>query len=138
MYEDKELEFSVAQAITVDAISAHVYDRGSGSADAFEGDRLELVVHVTEAFATLTSLTIALVSADDAALTTNKTVHVSRSILLANLTLNNVIRIGVPLGPSRRYIGVDYDVVGTTATAGKVSAWLMDGNSIQANPPSLT
>jgi hypothetical protein len=131
---DKETEFSLDQEINGDAVSTNYYDRAAADADALEGGGLWLAVTVTEAFNTLTSLDVSFISATAADLTTGQIKHHTKSIPLANLTLGNTIWIG-PLGdgPTGRYLGVDYNCVGTDPTTGKVTARLT--TQPQRNPP---
>lgn len=117
------------QAVTVTAVSTDKIDLTTAR-DMGEGnDLLKLRTLITASFATLTSLTIEAVIADDAALSTNVTViGSSGAIPVAQLLIGE--RFNVELNPrlaatarlGRRYLGARYTVVGSTATAGAVFA----------------
>jgi hypothetical protein len=118
---DNELRLSgTPQAITTTDISEHIYDRGVAE-DGFIGDQnLTPVLTVTEAFNTLTSLTVTIESSAAAGLTSAR-VHSQLTIPLAQLTVNSVHRLPIPKGQkSLRYIGARYTVVGSDPTTGEV------------------
>jgi hypothetical protein len=122
---------AAGQAITADAVSENSYDLGVVR-DVGVGEPLYVVLQITESFNTLTTLDISLVSADVTALTTNKTLHFTKSFALARLLINNTFVLGaVPHGVTRRHVGLDYNVVGTDPTTGKIKAWIV--NRAQAN-----
>lgn len=118
-----------AQAITATANSTNVIDLRNGTApslvdEGISGPELWLVVQVGQAFNTLTSLTIALVSSAATALTT-PTTHFSQSVALAALTAGSTaVRVQVPSGDYLRYLGLIYTVVGSNPTLGTVNAFL--------------
>lgn len=126
---DRLLTFSLAQAITVDAIS-DVIDRGANAptlanfSPGFSGD-LFLVIQTGTAFAGLTSLEVRMVSDSTPDLATSPTVHASTgAIPVAQLTANKVVAVlPVPPGDYERYIGLVYDVTGT-GTAGTLKTHL--------------
>lgn len=118
------------QSITASVISTNVLDRtggigGPAVSDESLGEKLSLVLDCNQAFNNLTSLTVELLSADDAALTTNATVHQSIVFSLARLTAATRL-IGIALGAEayRRYIGLRYTVTGTAPTGGSIFAFL--------------
>ena len=127
---DQHLLFSANQAITVDAIS-DVVDRGANAptlanwSPSFTGPAF-LVLQTGTAFATLTSLEIKLVSDSTANLATSPTTHLSTgAIPVASLTANKVLAVlPLPPGDYERYVGLIYDVTGTTATAGSIRAFI--------------
>ncbi len=130
MIRDQHLLFSDNVAVTADAIS-DVIDRGANApttanfAPGFAGPAY-LVIKTGTAFATLTSLEIKLVSDSTANLATSPTVHLSTgAIPVADLTANKYVAVlPLPPGDYERYIGMVYDVTGTTATAGTISAFI--------------
>ncbi|WP_250533977.1 Bbp16 family capsid cement protein [Caballeronia sp. AZ10_KS36] len=132
MILDQQNLFSDAQAITGSANSSNVIDTlpvttpntKSGIGD---GQDISLFAQVGAAFAGGTSLQIQLVSADDAALTTNATVHYDTGALaLAGLTARaRLVSVDLPFGKYRRYVGLKYTVVGTM-TAGTITAGLVE------------
>ena len=122
MYQDKQGEFSAAQAITGDAVSTNVVDTGAVGPGDNEAGEYDVVVQVIQAFNTLTSLTVSLQTATDAAFTTPVTLK-SETKALAALTagarfmgLNDV-----PDG-ALRFLRLNYDVTGTDPTEGTITA----------------
>lgn len=134
MLLDSKILLSDQQAITVDAPSTNAYDLGGANRDVGNGTPLRIVLVVDETFLTLTSLIISIVS-DDAAALTSPTKLSSKTILAAALTAGAVIDLGpIPSGIAERYIGLDYDVTGSSATAGKVTAAVV--TSVSRNVPT--
>lgn len=133
MILDQQSLFSDAQAITTTANSSNVIDTlpvtGPNTKSGIgDGQDIVLFAQVGPAnFAGGTSLQIQLVSADDAALTTNAQVHYdSGAVVLANLLAKaRLIGVDLPFGKYRRYVGLKYTVVGTM-TAGVVTAGLVE------------
>jgi hypothetical protein len=103
-----------------------ISDIGRGGAD--------LLVQVTETFVGATAtLKAELVMADNAALTTNLVVlQVSDVIPVATLTAGYQYRLRIPVGISKRYLGLRYTVATATMTAGKVTASII--TTRQTNP----
>lgn len=137
MIFDRTLLFSNAQAITASAASTDIVDLGATgrvygaaadlSRDIGKGQQIPIDIQVVEAFNTLTSLTIAIQCATDAAFTTPKNVQ-QQSLLLAELTLGRVSSmVIVPPGLNLRYMRIFYTVVGTNPTLGKVTAGVVAG-----------
>ena len=139
IFDTAQMRFSSAQAITVDAISENViqwnamgtvYDHAAAlTRDIGDGTPVPLLIQVVTAFATLTSLTITLESADNAALSTNAVVHWSSgAIAVADLVAGKQIPIRfLPKDIEKLYLGLRYDVTGTTATAGAITAGIVAG-----------
>lgn len=130
--------FSDDQAITATAISENVIDLGlaatpHGAAAALNNDKgkgniVPLLVQVTEAFNTLTSLTIT-VEVSAAAGLTSPQVLATETILLADLAVGKQMFMQVlPNGVDLRYLGVRYTVTGTPPTLGKITAGITMGN----------
>jgi len=131
--------FSEDQAITVTAISENVIDTGVrgtpyGGASALEGDvgkgnPVCVLVQVTEDFATLTSLTIAIECDEAVGLDDDPTVLTSVTIAVADLVAGKQIPVQyLPNECTKRYLGVRYTVTGSDATAGTVQAGITMGN----------
>lgn len=131
--------FSDDQAITATAISENVIDLGApqtpyGAAAALnqdigKGAKIPLTVIVTEAFATLTSLTITVEVSAAAGLTSPKVLFTSPAIAAADLIVGKEITIGyLPREADLRYLGLRYTVGGSNATAGKITAGISMGN----------
>jgi len=88
-----------------------------------------LLIQVTEAFNTLTSLTITIEVGSTTAL---GTAVVSTTILLANLKAGKqAAMVCLPKDINARYLGVRYTVAGTNPTAGKITAGITMG--VQTN-----
>jgi hypothetical protein len=128
--------FSDDQAITASADSTNVIDLGVagtpyGAAaalndDVGKGNKIPILVQVTEAFATLTSLTI---NISTGATTALGTTIASQTIAVADLVVGKQINIDVlPEGITERYLGIEYAVTGSNATAGKITAGITMGN----------
>lgn len=134
-----EEEFSDKQAITVTAISTNQIDlgvpgtpygaQGPLNRDIGKGIPVPILIQVTEAFATLTSLTVEIVVADNSALTTNDKVIASEVIAAADLVVGKATYLQyLPNGVDQRYLGLRYTVTGSDATAGAITAGITWGN----------
>lgn len=132
MILDQQTLFSDAQAITASVNSSNVIDTLPGGqntkASIGDGQDITLFAQVGQSFATLTSLNIQLVSADDAALSVNPIVHYdSGAVPVASLTAKaRPVALDVPYGKYRRYVGLKYVVTGSAATAGTITAGLVE------------
>lgn len=144
MILDSQFELSDAQAVTATAISTNVVDlfsvrAGDAAAadispnariDVGDADDLYLVV-ATQTAATDTgsdaTLTVTLESADNAALSTNPVVHFSTGAL-AFATFSpqgtQLVKMRLPKGLYRRYLGVRYTVASGPLTAGAFDAFV--------------
>jgi hypothetical protein len=131
--------FSDDQAITGDADSTNVIDLGVpgtpyGAAAALNDDigkgaKIPLLVQVTADFNTLTSLNINLSTGATTALGTT---IATQNILLADLVAGKQINLDyLPNGIVERYLGIEYDVVGTDPTLGNITAGITMG--VQTN-----
>lgn len=122
MLIDQELVFSDGQAITADAVSTNVIDlMAAGRAP---GNELRAEVFVTEAFNTLTSLNVTVQSSVDEAFTSPIN-HQTVNVVLAALTLGKKIDLGRLLDGTKQYVRLNYDVVGTNPTLGKLTGMLL-------------
>jgi hypothetical protein len=136
MIFDKENLFSDAQAITATAASTNYIDLGAtgtvpyGSSalvrDIGKGEPLPLRIQVTEAFNTLTSLTVAIEVDDNTSFSSVRTVD-TQTIALAGLTLGAVFEglKYVPVGVNERYVRLNYTVTGAAPTLGKITAGIV-------------
>lgn len=127
MILDNDMKFSVAQAITADAVSTNVLDRGVAGA---LGDDLWLVCRVHTAFdsaAEGASLRIGIETSDTEGSGYVRLLE-SPDILEADLDAANVevFKVKLPRG-LLRYIRLNYDVSGESFTAGKMDAFLTPG-----------
>jgi hypothetical protein len=133
--------------VTATAISTNVMDlrQPNGTPALVDngilGQDLYLVVQCIQAFNNLTSLTITLESDSTANLATAPVVHYSSGpILLAALTANTVlVRVMIPSGNFKRFLGLRYTVAGTAPAAGTLFGFLtLDPQRNVAYPPAFT
>lgn len=136
--------FSNDQAITVSAASSNVIDLGSPDTvlgapyplnrDIGRGVKIPLLIQVTVAFATLTSLKVAIQSSDTEAFGGQvDTVLESEAIPVAQLIAGYQFPIdSIPKGVKHRYVRLYYTVAGSNATAGQVTAGITAGNQDQS------
>lgn len=116
MYIDKSLIYSDDQAITATAASTVVVNAVKAGGPL---QKLFLYLKISEAFNTLTSLTIAFQTSDDN-FSVDTTEVFSKTILLADLTLNaEVLKIDLPMN-LKQYTRFNYTVTGTPPTTGKI------------------
>lgn len=129
MLFDKENLFSENQAITSDAASTNVIQLAKGTIkEVAFGTPIPLRIQVTQTFATLTSLNIKVQTATDSAFTTPVTLVETGDIAAAKLTAGYVAPINfVPRG-NLGYMRLYYDVTGSNATAGKITAGIVADN----------
>ena len=133
MILDSQNMFSDAQAITATAASTNSIDLGATGTvigasaalvrDIGKGKPLPLLVQVVEAFNNLTSLQVEIQVDDNSSFSSPRTVD-TQTIALAGLTLGakfDGMRF-VPPGTNERYVRLNYTVVGTAPTAGKITA----------------
>ena len=130
--------FSDDQAITASADSTNVidlgvagtpYDSNALNQDVGKGAGVPILVQVTESFDNLTTLEIKISTGATTALGTTV---ISQTIALADLVAGKQMAITVlPNDITERYLGIEYVVVGTTPTAGKVTAGITMG--VQTN-----
>jgi len=128
--------FSDDQAITASADSTNVIDLGVAGTpfdaaaalnqDIGKGAKIPFLAQVTEAFDNLTTLEIKISTGATTALGTT---IVSEVIALADLVVGKQMVIDVlPNDITERYLGIEYVVVGTAPTVGKVTAGITMGN----------
>ena len=115
--------FSDDQAITADAASTNYVDVGDY---AGRGEPVDVLVRVTEAFNTLTSLHVSVTECDtvDGSYTD---VASTPEIPLASLVVGYDFKLRFLPAVSKRYIKLHYDVTGTAPTTGKIFAALEAG-----------
>lgn len=124
MILDYENLFANDQAITATAVSENIIDRGSDK-DSGPGEPLELLVQVTEDFATLTSLQVEVQTDDNSAFSSARTVTLSEDIAAADLVAGKQFPIRALPHSLERYVRLRFVVTGTNATAGKVVAGIV-------------
>jgi hypothetical protein len=139
MILDKQLMFSdqqnLAQAAgsylstnTVDLGATGSTFHGSPPDDFGKGSPKRLLAEVTTAFTSGGSgtLQVQVVTADDAALTSNLTVQAETPVLaLATLVAGYQVPLNIAAGIKQRYLGLRYIIGTATMTAGAVSAGIV-------------
>lgn len=133
MIYDAQTLFSDGQAVTATAASTNTIDLGAtgtpygGSAlirDVGKGTCADIAVTVTEAFATLTSLTISVEVDDNSAFSSAATVFTTPAIPVATLVAGYSLPMLTAFteGTNERYVRLKYTVTGSSATTGKITA----------------
>lgn len=128
--------FSDDQVITASADSTNVIDLGVAGTpfgavaalnqDIGKGNKIPILIQVTEAFNTLTSLEIKISTGATTALGTTV---ISKVVLLADLVVGYQFPVDVlPNEINERYLGIEYVVAGTPPTLGKITAGITMGN----------
>lgn len=128
--------FSDDQAITASADSTNVIDLGAAGTpydaaaalnqDVGKGAKIPILIQVTEVFNNLTSLEIKISTGSTTALGTTV---ISKVVLLTNLAVGYQFPVDVlPNEINERYLGIEYVVVGTAPTTGKITAGISMGN----------
>lgn len=132
--------FSDHQAITVDAASTNIIDLlatgiilGDAAGivrDVGKGTPVPLLVQVTEAFATNTSVEVRVEVDDNSSFSSAKIVARSGAIPVASLVVGYKFAglDWVPIGTNERYMRLYYDNAGSDATAGKIYAGIIAGH----------
>lgn len=139
MIFDRQSKFSSAQAITASAASTDYIDFGAtgtpyGAAAALnrdqgKGGKIPLHIQVTEAFATATSVKVAVQTDDNSSFSSAATVLETEAIPIATLIAGYVFNIdSFPLKTNERYVRLYYTVAGSDATTGKITAGVTMGN----------
>jgi hypothetical protein len=119
-----------AQAITATAVSTNVMDTRQSGLPALVDFGVGyptpwLIVNIVQAFNTLTSLQIDLVSDSNSNLSTSPVTHFSKTVLLAGLTAGaQVVRVQLPSDNYKEFLGVKYTVNGSNPSQGSVLAFL--------------
>lgn len=113
---DIENQLSVAQAFTAIAVSTNSYAKQTAAQDISIGRRMCIAVFPTVA-ANCTTVTVEVIAATDAALTTSITVLASASVLAADLALGKVFALDIPQNMvAKQYLGARITPVGGAAT----------------------
>lgn len=142
MLLDENTLFSDDQAITATAASTNYMDLQEGNTPPGSpaamlqkiggGNDIPLLIQATEAFATLTSLTITVETDDNTSFSSAKTVAGTHAIPVADLVAGYIAPLTVvPNTIAERYVRLKYTVAGSNATAGKITASVVAG--IQTN-----
>lgn len=128
MLFDLETIFSDNQAITTTTPSTNVVLGAKGPLKEIAfGTPIPLRIQVTEAFVGCTSVEFEVETAEDEKFTTPVSLATTGAVAVADLVEGYVAPINfVPKG-NKGYLRIKYTVVGT-ATAGKVTAGIVEGN----------
>jgi len=138
--KDAFSQFSDEQAVTASAASTNHLNLGAAKTppgapaavvrDIGGGNNQPIEVEVTEAFATLTSLTVNVEVDDNSSFTSAKTVATSGAIAAADMVVGYKFPISmVPPGANEQFMRLNYVVAGSNATAGKITAGLVFGRA---------
>lgn len=126
---DNETLFSDKQAITESAPSANVVHTALGKLKEISfGTPIPILIQVVETFAGLTSLKVAVQTAEDEAFTTPVTLAESAAIPAATLKAGYRFPINYMPKGNLGYTRLYYTVAGNDATAGKVDAGFVIGD----------
>lgn len=138
MIFDKQTQFSNAQAITATAASTNSIDLLAagipyGDNAALARDQglfhIPLLIQVVTAFATLTSLKVAVQTDDNSSFSSATTVLETEAIAAASLVAGYQFNIDkIPLKTTERYVRLYFTVAGSDATAGAVTAGVTAAN----------
>lgn len=131
--------FSDDQAITDTAISTNVIDLGvrgtpkyakaALTGDKGKGTKIPILVQVTKAMNTLTSMVITIETGPNADLSGSTVLYSSGTLLKAALVAGFQLPIEVlPNKATGRYLGIRYTVTGTTEDQGTITAGITMGN----------
>lgn len=101
--------------------------RGSPPHDVGRARKAQLLIQVDEAFtsAGAATLVVDVIMSANADLSSPTILESSQAIAKATLVAGYQFRLGVPVGITARYLGVQYTVGTATTTAGKVTAALL-------------
>ena len=113
MIIDYNLQFSDAQALTVDAASTNIIDLGSDR-DIGVGEEMKVALNFDVAMGgTSPTLSVLVQTDDNASFSSATTVLTSRSIAAA--AIGDTLVLGLP-DTNERYVRLYYDVGGTSPT----------------------
>ncbi len=132
MILDSQLLLSSAQAVTADAASTNVYDLGVAARDVAAGEALGIGVFVSVAAdGTTTDETYTFIARTSAAAALTSPVDVGQ-VTVAYATLVAGYKFFIPLSHPQllRYVGLYYDVGGTTPTI-TATAYIMPQSFFQ-------
>ena len=128
---DVENQLCDGQAFTGAAtVSANSYQKQSAEQDISIGRRMAVMVMPTVAAGAGSTHVFEVIEADVTALTTNKTVIASLTVLAADLTVGSVHEIPIPQGSmARLHLGMQNTSTGGTTTV-TVDAYLVPQDEI--------
>lgn len=118
---DNQTLLSNAQAVTATAFSTDTYDQ-QGARNAGAGEPVAFRVRTVQAFNTLTSLDVQIVTSVNSDLSA-PTVLLTQNVLLAGLGATTYIMQGyLPVVRASQYLGFRYVVNGAAPTTGTIDA----------------
>lgn len=129
---------SPGQAITASAASTNYADTGVRTvppgghsvtpvSDLGKGNRIPILIQVTETFLTLTSLKVAVQVDDNTSFSSATVVLETEAIVLASLVAGYQFNIDfIPPKTNERYVRLYFTVAGSDATAGKIFATVVE------------
>jgi hypothetical protein len=127
---DIENQLSVAQAFTATAVSEHSYMKQTAAQDLSIGRQMSVLVIPTVAAGAGSSHVLAVIQADDAALTSNVEVLASVTVAAADLVAGAQFEIPIPKGVmDKKYIGFRDTISGGTTTV-TLDAYLVPSDEI--------
>lgn len=130
---DSQLLFSDNQAVTQTAASENVVQMANGELkEVAFGNKLPLLVQVTEDFVGCTSIAVAVETSETENFASATTLVATSAVPVADLKAGYKFAIGeIPKG-NKGFMRLKYTLVGT-ATAGKITAGIVDAidNSYQ-------
>lgn len=130
MLLDYEDQVCRAQAFTATAVSGSSIDTVSASSDMFIGRRMAGLFIPTVAAGSGSTHVLAVIEADDAALTSNVQVLGSITKVAADLTVGSIHEIPVPQGvKTKRYVGIRNTISSGTTTV-TADAWIVPQDEI--------
>ena len=126
MILDEQALFSDEQAVTASAASTNVI---KVNGDIGKGEPVEILAQVVAAFATCTSVKVG-VQTDDAENFSNAvTLAETGAIAVASLVAGYKFPIKFLPKGIKKYLRLYYTVAGSNATAGKITAGVVDGSN---------
>jgi len=131
MIIDYNLQFSDAQALTVDAASTNVIDLGSDR-DIGPGTDMKIAVTLdTDMGGTSPTMAVQVQTDDNAAFSSATTVLTSRTVAAGSA--GDSLIIGLP-DTNERYVRLNYDMGGTSPTVSVTASIVMDAQAWQSYP----
>ncbi len=126
MILDEQALFSNAQAVTASAVSTNCI---KVNGDIGKGEPVEILAQVVTDFATCTSLKVGVQTSDTENFSSVDTLVESGAIPVASLKAGYKFPIKfLPIG-IKKYLRLYYTVAGSNATAGKITAGIVDGTN---------